>query len=265
LSFCFLTQGDLFHPKIWDAFFADVPTEHFSIYCHPKNLESVISPILVNRIIRDRVPTRHGDISLVEATLALFAAALEETHNRYFILLSESTIPITSFATIRDDIARCGARSLIPYSVPAPGTEHHRRLAMVTDGSLFAKAFYHHCQWVVLHRKHVRALLRRSYLPLFARVFAPDEHYIMNVLVHIQGVSQDKILNRRTTFVNWQDKEIKHWLHQGTGRIFRTVHPKTYTVLSPSDLNGAHDAWFFRKVAASCDCNLVLERLNSRL
>ena len=26
---------------------------------------------------------------------------------------------------------------------------------------------------------------------------------------------------------------------------------------------GAHDAWFFRKVAASCDCNLVLDRLNS--
>jgi len=209
----------------------------------PSTREHVVSRTLAGRVIRNRVSTHHAHISLVEATLALFAAAFDGGDNQCFILVSESTIPITSFVNIRDDLARCGARSLIRYSVPPPNAEHHQRLNMVINGLPFAKAFYHHDQWVVLQRRHVEPLLDRSYPPLFARLFAADEHDIMNVLVHMKGVSQDELINRRTIFVNWQEKEIKLYVHPGTGQIIEcTYHPKTYTNLTPSDLDIAQGA-----------------------
>src|SRR5262249_19140389 len=67
-----------------------------------------------------------------------------------------------------------------------------------------------------------------------------------------------------TTFANWREPEVKISPHPEIGgAIAQTVHPKTYHSLSASDLQVAGDAWFFRKVAASCACDLVLERIRS--
>jgi hypothetical protein len=73
IAFCFLTQSDVFHPTIWEAFFADA--EKLRVYCHPKYPALVKSHLLAGRVISERVSTRHGHISIVDATLALFAAA----------------------------------------------------------------------------------------------------------------------------------------------------------------------------------------------
>lgn len=265
IAFCFLTQDDLHHPEIWQEFFANVASNQFNLYCHPKRLERVVSTLLARRILHDRVATKHGDISIVEATLALFAAAYkDDPDNQYFVLISESTIPVAPFSQIWDELANCGSRSLIPYSVPLPGTEHHARLAMIENKAMFANPFYYHDQWIVLHRRHVDALLGRSYLPLFSRVFAPDEHYIMNVLVHANAIPLEQIINRRTTFANWQEHEAKLYLHPETRQILgQTFHPKTYSSIAPQDLRPAHNDWFFRKVSVSCDCSLVLDRIRS--
>jgi hypothetical protein len=52
--------------------------------------------------------------------------------------------------------------------------------------TLFAKAFYLHDQWIVLHRRNLAALLDRSALAQFARVFGADEHYIMKPAMTIR-------------------------------------------------------------------------------
>ena len=265
IAFCFLTQSDVLHPGIWRAFFADAPADRFNIYCHAKTPGGITGSFLAGKIIREYVPTQHGHISIVAASLALFDAAFaDDAENAYFILLSESTIPIVPFAVIRDELALCDARSLVSFSVPPPRSEHHARLEAVANNEIFTRAFYAHDQWVVLHRRHVEALRGRSYLTRFAQVFAADEHYFMNVLVNAQHVPLDQFINRRTTFVNWQEREIRRRIHRETGRILsETVHPKTYRSLSAADLETAEDAWFFRKVAASCDCDVVLERLRA--
>jgi hypothetical protein len=263
IAFCFLTQGDLLQPALWQAFFATAPQGRCNVYCHPKTPAAVTSEILSGRIIRERVATRHGDISIVAATLALFAAALaDDVDNQFFVLLSESTIPIVPFAPIAGELAYAGPRSFVSYSVPAPDTEHHLRLRQVAGGARFAAAFYHHEQWVVLHRSHVLGLLDRSPLAQFGRVFAADEHYVMNVLVHLRATPLEQFVNRRTTFVNWRDQETRVRSGEETGEAgWLTYHPKTYTTLSALDLSEARNAWFFRKVTASCDCRLAFERL----
>jgi hypothetical protein len=265
IAFCFLTRGDLFQPKVWESFFSSAPLEKYTIYCHPKEPEHVASPILSGRIINDRVPTRHGDVSIVKATLNLFSTAHnDDEDNQYFVLVSESTIPIVSFDYLYKSVERNGSHSITSYNVPPPNIEHHQRLFTVKQRELFSSAFFSHDQWIILHRQHVSMLLDHPSLALFNNVFAPDEHYFMNALVHLKGASLDQFVNQRATFVNWRDKVIKTYTSPETGQVLgRTVHPKTYHQLSAADIKEARngDCWFFRKVDAECDCTIVTKHL----
>ena len=269
IAFCFLTWGDLLQPKVWEAFFAGAAREKYSVYCHPKEPEQVTGPILSGRMIDNTVPTRHGHISLVEAALNLFSHAYHDAEdNEYFVLLSESTIPIVSFDEFYKDVERCGPNSVFGYSTPETGSEHHQRLSAVKHATLFSSPFFLHDQWVILHRRHVSMLLNKPGLSLFSEVFAPDEHYCMNALVHLKGASLDQFVNRRGTFVNWRDWVKKSYINRETGEVIAyTAHPKTYCELSAADIAEARalGCWFFRKLDAACDCAVVLRHLEGEL
>jgi hypothetical protein len=265
IAFCFLTLGDVFQTKLWERFFAKASSEKFRIYCHPKEPQLVTSNFLCDRIIDSRVPTQHGNISLVKATINLFSTAFyDDPDIQYFVLLSESTIPILPFDQIYQILDRQGSRSIINFEVPPPNSEHHQRLFAMTDPALFSAAFFKHDQWIVLHRRHVSQLLDHPFLSHFDHVFAPDEHYFMNVLVHLRGASLDQFVKHAATFVNWRDKTVKTYTNSETGKfVGRTVHPKTYYQLSANDIVEARSAhcWFFRKVDSACDCTFLLECL----
>jgi hypothetical protein len=265
IAFCFLTRRNLLQEKIWQAFFARASSQNYNLYCHPKEPALVTGPVLRNRMIKNLVPTQHGQVSIVKATLNLFIEAYrDDLDNEYFLLISESTIPIVSFSYLYDHFWQQSPRSLIGYSVPPPETEHYRRLFTVREFVRFARAFFHHHQWIILHRRHVSILLDHPGLTLFSNVFAPDEHYFMNVLVHLRGVSLCQFANHCPTFANWRDKEIKQYYDRATGQLIgQTIHPKTYYQLSKADIDQAVDAnyWFFRKVDTTCDCSLVMRLL----
>lgn len=100
------------------------------------------SPILKDRIINDRVVTQHGHVSIVKATLNLFSQAyVDDDDNQYFVLLSESTIPIVSFDRFNKSIERRGPHSIINYTVPPSNAEHHQRLFAMEQPELFSSAF----------------------------------------------------------------------------------------------------------------------------
>lgn len=262
VAFCFLTTTDLHQQDIWRRYFFSAYAEQYSIYCHPTQPEQVTDSLLKGNIIDKTVPTRHGDASLVQASLNLFLQAYNDPENEYFILLSESTIPIVSFNQFIASLKRCRSRSIFSYRVAPPESEHYGRLADIKQPELFSASFLHHHRWVILHRRHLAMLLDRPGLSLFSNMFAPDEHYFMNALVHLKGVRLDEFVNQHATFVNWHEKEIKECWNPTTGKLVaRTVHPKTYHQLSSADLAQADGCWFFSKVSPDCDCALVSERL----
>lgn len=254
IALCFLTVGDLSQPFLWEAFLARA--NGAAVYCHPKQPEAVSTGFLRAAIISERVPTAHGRASLVEATLNLFRAAYADSRIEHFILLSETTVPIVAFAEVERELSRLRGKSLISYRIPKPGSEHFARQKMLAPGCVFTP-FFEHDQWVILSRRHVALLLEKPLLDCFGRVFAADEHYILNVLAHHCGVTPNEVLNGRRTFVNWKEREVKE-VRDETGRLIkRTVHPKTYDTLAASDVLPARSAgcWFFRKVSASCVCS----------
>jgi Core-2/I-Branching enzyme len=265
LAFCFLTRSNLNQTIAWKRFFSSADPAHYKIYSHAKYPMAVSDDILTSNTIIENIPTKPGHVSIVLATAKLFEAALkDDEENTFFILLSESAIPVRPLNSIIEGLTRVGHRSVISFSVPALGSEHQLRLNKVTDPQVFAAQWFHHEQWVVLHRSHVDALLRTPRYAMFERVFAADEHYFMNVLIHVCGVPLEEILNRPTTFNNWREREVvRHAEPQY--EMIQTVHPKTYNSLSAQDIAEAESkgCWFFRKVSASCDCRLILDRITS--
>src|SRR5262249_44466028 len=94
-------------------------------------------------------------------------------------------------------------------------------------------------------------------LSAFEYVFAPDEHYFMNVLVHLKRATLDEFVKRAVTYVNWRERTTKIHKDPISGEFIGvTAHPKTYYHLSELDVGQALNAncWFFRKVDPTCDC-----------
>jgi hypothetical protein len=260
IALCFLTRANLQQPQLWNRFFKQADRSKYTLYCHPKEPERVTDRILADRIIGNLVPTEYAHVSLVVATLSLFVTAFADPANEYFVLVSESTIPIIPFATLYRNLSAIGARSVANFKVPPANTEHHRRLFSLQQPQRFQNSFFQHDQWVILHRRHVALLYDFPLIEEFQRMYASDEHYFMNVLVHLKGAPVNEFVNQRTTFVNWNDQEIRTYKDEKTNEVrWRTVHPKTYGHLFKHDIDRAQSSggWFFRKVDASCDCSLV--------
>ncbi len=259
LAFCFLTIGDLTQPRIWELFFGE--SDQVGIFCHPKNPQDVSSRWLKRSIIENVVQTKHGDVSLVAATLNLFRSALNKAEYEHFILVSDSTIPIISLREIQSEVRSYRSKSLISYRIPTPGSEHFLRQNSL-PGRMRLKPFFFHDQWVILSREHMQKLVERPRLDWFEKMFAADEHYFLNVLAHQCKVGPDEILNLKKTFVNWREREIKELKHFDGRVLKRTIHPKTYHHINPEEVKEArHEKmWFFRKISSQCDCR-ALEHL----
>lgn len=200
IALCFLTLGDLSQTGVWNAYLA--AASGVNVYCHPKSSLPLASTLLRQSVISERVQTAHGHVSLVDASLNLFRAAYKESGNQHFILLSDTTVPIAPFATVADGLARHAGQSQISFRIPGEGTEHFCRQYSLPSECQFTP-FFEHDQWVILCRRHVEKLLEKPLIHCFERMFAPDEHYFLNVLIHHAGISMDEIINHRRTFVNW--------------------------------------------------------------
>ncbi len=257
IALCFLTLGDVTQPRMWEAFLARAPEAR--IYCHPKIPAEASRGFLRDGIIRDRVETQHGGISLVDASLNLFRAAFEDSRNTHVILLSETAIPIVPFAEIEGELGRSEGLSYISFNVPAPGTEHFLRQRALPKGCHFSP-FFQHDQWLILSRRHVELLRDKPKIACFSRLFAPDEHYFLIVLAHVRGVPPAQVRNSRKTFVNWRDRAVKETRDLSGRIVSRTIHPKTYDTLSPGIVEQARGlgCWFLRKVSPACDCSGVV-------
>lgn len=266
IAFCFLTRANLHQPRLWESFFSNSNGRH-TVYCHPKFPGDVTNELLANRIIKNLVPTTYAHVSLVAASISMFSTAYADCdENEYFVLLSESTIPIVPFDLIYQELQQANGRSLIRYYLPEAGTELHERLrerlSMIETPSLFPSPLYAHSQWVILHRSHVVLLRDYPAIEAFMKVNGADEHYFMNTLVHLKNRPLGEFINRTTTFANFREPEVtRHSARNNKQELvsIETYRPKTYSHISPTDLSEAKatGAWFFRKVTEQCDCSIV--------
>jgi len=237
IAFLFLTVGEHNHAKQWARFFQVASPMAYSIYNHSKHAvrpESWLAPY----VIADKVETKWAHISLVVATVMLLKAALADESNQYFVLCSESCIPIIDFATLHTYLFQNA-----PFSFFCFNPEYHRttdseqRYMRFKDKDFIAKKdFMKADQWWILHRKAAEQCVRDEHrIWAFDRVFASDEHFFINMV----NQANLPFRNRWSTYVDFEVERS---------------HPIVFHTLSLRFLESLRQRGFFflRKVHPKC-------------
>jgi hypothetical protein len=233
IAFLFLVKNNHNCKESWDLFFKNVNKLEYTIYCHYKKKPSDF--FLVNNILSRCIPTQWADISLVRATLLLLAEAFKDPSNHYFILLSDSCIPIINFNLLKKKIFKID-KSIIHFKHQNNKLNRYQQLHPLLKQKLSFKYFYCQHQWMLLKRDIVEQILSFDLTHYYSRMGVPDEHYFINLIFLLN--LQDRILNKKMTYCNWDNC---------------VMHPKSYENINPNLLQNCiqNDFFFFRKITSN--------------
>lgn len=238
IAFIFLTVGNIKQIDIWKQFFKN-NEQLYSIYIHPK-YPNLIDPNFKKYIIKDRIFTKWGDISLVNATNLLIKNALKDTLNKKIVLVSDSCIPIKTFKHIYNSLLSDN-KSWFNYYKPSflyGSREHLRRIYTIDEN--IRKKCYITDQWMILDRKHALSLYENKYLHKYFTKYRliPDEMYYISMLhiinPNIKGELKFKISgyneynkHDKVTYAKWYDPTLN---------ILNKLHPIEFNIMKKNDL-----------------------------
>jgi len=231
IALCFLTYDNLSKPKLWQQF--DLEDNRFNFYIHnKKDFDGYFNQYCIKK----KIETQWGKLSLVKASLLLFEEALLNENNKYFILLSDKTIPLFDPDTLYKKIIEIEDNLIFKFRV--------RWRGRLKDKTLFngQKKFLHH-QWILLNRKTTKFVVENDYTDEFGtKCIVPDERYFGNILTKFNI----EFKNKMSTFANWKQKS--------DSRKYRRL-PKTYLKLKNSHVKEIikKDCLFMRKVPEECE------------
>lgn len=178
IAFLFLVINDINFPTIWENYFRGNEGK-YSVYCHPKNPENVVTPWLRDNIVPHLVETSWGYIT--NAYFTLLYEALKDPLNQKFIVISESCLPLRSFDALygkltRDDVRTSYIRfwEITPYDSRERLMNQDRYSYMIEKFGRFTKHYARFC----LSRYHVLKLFGLREEPNFIKhpVYKPNEY-----------------------------------------------------------------------------------------
>jgi hypothetical protein len=236
IAFIFLTVNDVNQYAVWEKFFKGYD-EYYNIYIHPKFPKKVTS-FFKKYIIRNLIPTKWGDVSLVQATNNLINEALKNKNNRKIILVSDSCIPIKHFSYIYNSVFS-NNKSWFNYYLPnlKQGSKKHYYRIISLDASIRNYAFIHE-QWFILDRKHAQLINDNTHLikyfnfpklPNYPKLI-PDEMYYLTILNYVYpNIFKELQFPIQTRPEYLKHKFINHaiWYHP-IKKTWKNYHPITF-------------------------------------
>ena len=235
LAHLFLVRASLHHEALWEEFFSEAG-DAFSIYVHPKWPENVTTGLFRNRFVPGRRPTEYGRISIVQAELCLLRASLGDAANQFFLLHSESCIPLRPFSAVYREVFALGTSW---FSYHRGSMSRYRQI----DARLVPeKHFYKASQFFCLSRRHAEFILANGDLTAWKNATFAEEHFLPTVLSMHGRLGE--CARRALTFADWS-----------VSRRESVSSPTTFHRLLPGDaaMLEACDCLFARKFAADSD------------
>ncbi|KAI0527191.1 hypothetical protein KFK09_002790 [Dendrobium nobile] len=204
VAFMFLTTGPLPLSPLWEKFFKG-NEGLYSIYVHSLPSYKANFPpesVFYKRQIPSQV-TEWGNISLCDAEKRLLANALLDLSNEWFILLSETCIPLYNFSIIYTYLKGSNHSFVESFDDPSPHARgrYNPEMAPLIDISQWRKG----SQWFEVDRTVATHMVQDTMYYLAFKVFCKppcyvDEHYFPTLL-HIETSSL--IANRTITLTDW--------------------------------------------------------------
>lgn len=204
IAFMFLTKGPLPLAPLWERFFKG-NEDKYSIYIHSHPSYHVDFPpksVFHQRQIPSQV-AEWGMMSMCDAERRLLANALLDMSNEWFVLLSESCIPLQNFSVIYLYLLRSRYSFVGSFDEDGPygRGRYNENMAPEVNLTQWRKG----AQWFEVNRKlALDIVVDTRYYPKFRDFCRPacyvDEHYFPTMLA-IQ--SPHLLANRTLTWVDW--------------------------------------------------------------
>ncbi|XP_047321413.1 glycosyltransferase BC10-like [Impatiens glandulifera] len=204
IAFMFLTKGPLPLAPLWDRFFKG-HEGLYSIYIH--SLPSYqpdfpSSSVFYKRQIPSQL-SEWGRMSICDAERRLISNGLLDISNEWFVLLSESCIPLYNFSVVYRYITRSKYSFIGAFDDPGPygRGRYDPNMAPEVNITHWRKG----SQWFEINRKLATYIAEdTTFYPKFSEFCKPacyvDEHYFPTMLT-IQA--SHMLANRSITWVDW--------------------------------------------------------------
>lgn len=215
IAFCFLTYDNLNHPNLWNKYLKN--NEKFcNIYIHNKNEFIDNKNNFQNKCLKNTISTKWGHISLVKATLLLFNEALKDEENEYFILLSNSCIPLIKFSELYNYLSKTDSNILKSRTY-----KHLNRWNSIYNKKVITRSnFKKQHQWCCLKRETVLFFLNNTYFLNYFGINSeiPDEHYFITIIEMFKIPYKDQLM----TYVDFDNysKTDKNFLKINNSDMF---------------------------------------------
>ncbi|OIV89984.1 hypothetical protein TanjilG_00362 [Lupinus angustifolius] len=204
IAFMFLTKGPLPLAPLWERFLKG-HDRLYSIYIHSLPSYKARFPpssVFYNRQIPSQV-SEWGRMSMCDAERRLLANALLDISNEWFILLSESCIPLYKFSFIYNYIMKSKYSFVGAFDDHGPyGRGRYKsNMAPLVNITEWRKG----SQWFEVNRKLAISIVEdTTFYPKFEHYCRPpcyvDEHYFPTMLTINAG---NVLANRSITWVDW--------------------------------------------------------------
>lgn len=261
IALCFLVSRNIVNLNVWREWWAG-QKEKINMYAHFSNKKGITQAELCENRVR-AVRTQWGDISLVKAEYELYNEAYRDKNNKFFILLSETCVPIRKFSVVYNRLMKDRKRGMASYRsigrYDEDLTPFRAKCSDLMDQYQFFDRTCYACdQWKALSRSNVTDFFKmwedEQYVELFSKYclhvvpdnLAPDELMFINYLRLKKGKLSDVLRNRVVTYVDFKGKAI---------------HPIAYRQLTSqlSDDLCTTDSLFARKFANPLEKRLLAQ------
>jgi hypothetical protein len=243
ISFLFLIVDNITQEAVWQPFLPRDNCE-YSVYVHATQRHHVRSEFLAPHLIRESIPSAHGEIGMVLAELSLLRTALEDRQNQRFVFLSYNCVPIRRFYAMYETLSREPRSWMGPYSDYSNMAD--RYLAHADQTAIPRQHWRKNSSWVTLNRRHAEIVASDDLTAAFGKMFAPDEHYIFTRLAMAGALGPDEITGVNSTDVDWV---------RGTPYVYHSIAPDDIQRFRRSS------ALFARKFAADSDVGAVWDQI----
>ena len=241
VAFLFLTRGDVHHSGVWEEYFARA-NGRASVSAHTQDIDLLSDRSFLHAgQIANKVETAWGSVSLVQATLALLKAALEDSDITHFMLVSESCVPVRPFDALASSL-QLDDRTRMRVQ---PWGEVRRRNVLKAQRlenlpGIRKEIAHFQDQWMCLSREDALLVTERDWTQSFANVYAADEAYFATVLAVSGKPPLQGVANRPITWTEWKEGEC---------------HPQEFDQVAPRTAAQIKDSgcFFARKFLAGSD------------
>lgn len=276
LALCFLVTKDIRNFKVWQEWWAG-HEDKFNFYVHySEGMEPKVRNAYMQAHRVAPVPTKWGDISLVQAERKLYETAYANTDNKFFVLLSDTCIPVRDFGYVYKRLMRDTKKGLGYWDCLGkfkksdtaedfrPFIKDEKCINELDIAQFFSRKLYTMHQWKALSRRNVADFFEMwqdgPYISLFTDCItvipdslAPDELMYINYInhkYHGKGGVRSQIRSGVMTFVDFDKKAVHPYKYKKITRKLQNKFCESNSLFARKFFR--HNRAILKKVPVKC-------------